>query len=96
MNILNLGRALDLDDVPSVFADRIQYVCTGITAVEGECRFIKRTALFEGFLRKSKNFAKVVNLLSDLDAAGKQFLRQFSDLMTLIENGLLLKVGSRD
>src|ERR1041385_5912091 len=74
VNVLDAGRAFDLDQVPQAACDRIQNVGAGIAAVEGGSGFIERTALSDSQFRCGEDFVKIVDSIGDFDSTWEQLL----------------------
>jgi hypothetical protein len=98
MDVLDLGRALDLDDVPLILAHRDKDISTGIqaalTLVDHERRLKQRDTLSDKLFGLLDIAFEIIS--RDVDTCGKTFLGELTHKMTLVKTELLGSVWWRD
>lgn len=94
--LLQAGGGFDFDQISGNASDRHKDIGPGVAAAVREGGFVNGPALFKCFLRAPDGAVEVAGSGINFDAARKQLLRQFANLVALIEDSLLGFVGSRN
>ena len=86
--LLKAGGGFHFDQIPGIAGDRHEDVGAGVAAAVREGGFVNGPTLFERFLRAPDGAVEIAGSGINLDAAGKQLLGEFANLVALIEDGL--------